>query len=85
MTGYQSKKAAAQAKLDSMEREALKLALEALLNSVDLVVEDAYNAEQLYGNYPSRQARIGGLKMLADKHKEAIAKCEEALAQEKQT
>ena len=30
MTGYQSKKKAAQAKLDSMEREALKLALEAL-------------------------------------------------------
>ena len=30
MTGYQSKKAAAQDKLDSMEREALKMALEAL-------------------------------------------------------
>ena len=30
MTGYQSKKHMAQAKLDSMEREALKLALEAL-------------------------------------------------------
>ena len=30
MTGYQSKKAAAQDKLDSMEREALKLALEVL-------------------------------------------------------
>lgn len=30
MTGYQSKKAMAQAKLDSMEREALKMALEAL-------------------------------------------------------
>ena len=30
MTGYQSKKAAAQDKLDSMEREALKLALKAL-------------------------------------------------------
>jgi len=30
MTGYQSKKAAAQGKLESMEREALKLALEAL-------------------------------------------------------
>ena len=33
MTGYQSKRAAAQAKLDSMEREALKLALEALRKS----------------------------------------------------
>ena len=30
MTGYQSKKAAAQDKLDSMEREALKLALKVL-------------------------------------------------------
>ena len=30
MTGYQSKKAAAQDKLESMEREALKQALEAL-------------------------------------------------------
>ena len=64
-----------------MEREALKLALEALLNSVDLVVEDAYNAEQLYGSYPTRQARIGGLKGLADKHREAITAVEAALAQ----
>ena len=32
MTGYQSKRAMAQGKLDSMEREALKLALEALLS-----------------------------------------------------
>jgi len=30
MTGYESKRAAAQDKLESMEREALKLALEAL-------------------------------------------------------
>ena len=30
MTGYQSKKAAAQDKLDSMDREAVKMALEAL-------------------------------------------------------
>ena len=81
MTGYESKKKAAQGKLDSMEREALKLALEALLNSVDLVVEDAYNAEQLYGSYPTRQARIGGLKVLADKHREAITAAEAALAQ----
>jgi hypothetical protein len=34
MTGYQSKKAAAQDKLDNMEREALKLALEALESGV---------------------------------------------------
>ena len=35
MTGYQSKKKAAQAKLDSMEREALKLALE-FVESINL-------------------------------------------------
>ena len=80
-------RAAAQAKLvptqgeEHMKDEALKLALEALLNSVDLVVEDAYNAEQLYGSYPTRQARIGGLKVLANKHREAITAAEEALAQ----
>ena len=36
MTGYQSKKAMAQAKLDSMEREALKMALEALKYSASM-------------------------------------------------
>jgi hypothetical protein len=61
--------------------EALKLALEALENSVDLVVEDAYNAEQLYGNYPSRQGKVGGLKVLADQHKKAITALEEVLAE----
>ena len=84
MTGYQSKKAAAQAKLDSMEREALEIALEALENSVDLVVEDAYNAEQLYGNYPTRQGKVGGLKVLAEQHKQAITAIKEALAQPEQ-
>ena len=63
-----------------MKDEALKLALEALENSVDLVCEDAYNAEKLYGNYPSRQGKVGGLKILADKHKEAITAIKQALA-----
>ena len=62
-------------------KEALKLALEALENSVDLVVEDAYNAEQLYGNYPTRQGKVGGLKVLAEQHKQAITFLREALAQ----
>jgi hypothetical protein len=84
MTGYQSKKKAAQDKLNSMEREALKLALEALENSVDLVREDAYNAEKLYGNYPSRQGKIGGLKVLADDHEKAITAIKAALAQPEQ-
>ncbi len=65
-------------------RGVLKLALEALENSVDLVVEDAYNAEQLYGNYPTRQGKVGGLKILADQHKEAITAIKEALAQPEQ-
>lgn len=60
--------------------EVLKLALEALENSVDLVREDAYNAEQLYGKYPSRQARVQGLKVLADDHEKAITAIKEALA-----
>ena len=64
--------------------EALKLALEALENSVDLVVEDAYNAEQLYGNYPTRQGKVGGLKVLAEQHKQAITAIKEALAQPEQ-
>jgi hypothetical protein len=64
--------------------EALRLALEALENSVDLVVEDAYNAEKLYGNYPTRQSKISGLKILADQHKEAITAIQEALTQPEQ-
>jgi len=64
----------------SKDTEAMKLALEALNNSVDLVVEDAYNAEKLYGNYPTRQGKVGGLKVLAEDHKKSIKALEEALA-----
>ena len=59
--------------------EALRLALEALENSVDLVRENAYNAEQLYGNYPARQGKVRGLKVLADDHEKAITAVEAAL------
>jgi hypothetical protein len=59
---------------------ALNLALEALENSVDLVREDAYNAEKLYGNYPSRQGKVAGLKVLADDHEKAITAINQALA-----
>jgi len=55
-----------------MKDEALRLALEALENSVDLVHQDAYNAEQLYGNYLARQGKVRGLKVLADDHEKAI-------------
>jgi hypothetical protein len=64
-----------------MSIEAMKQALEALENSVDLVVADAYNAEQLYGKYPSRQARVGGLKLLADTHQQAITSLHQAIAE----
>ena len=64
--------------------EALKLALEALENSVDLVREDAYEAEKLYGNYPTRQGKVNGLKVLADDHEKAITAIKEALAQQEQ-
>jgi hypothetical protein len=60
--------------------EALDLALEALENSVDLVREDAYNAEKLYGNYPTRQGKVRGLKVLADDHENAITATKQALA-----
>jgi len=63
-----------------MKDEALRMALEALENSVDLVREDAYNAEKLYGNYPSRQGKVNGLKVLADDHEKAITVIKQALA-----
>ena len=65
-----------------MSKEAMKLALEALENSVDLVREDAYQAEKLYGNYPTRQGKINGLKVLADDHEKAITALKTALAEQ---
>jgi len=62
----------------------MKLALEALENSVDLVREDAYQAEKLYGNYPTRQGKVNGLKVLADDHEKAITALRERLAQPEQ-
>ncbi len=64
-----------------MSKEAMKLALEALENSVDLVREDAYQAEKLYGNYPTRQGKVAGLKVLADDHEKAITALREALVE----
>ena len=60
---------------------AAKLALEALENSVDLVREDAYQAEKIYGNYPTRQGKVNGLKVLADDHEKAITALRQALEQ----
>ena len=63
--------------------KALDLALEALESSVDLVREDAYNAEKLYGNYPTRQGKVRGLKVLADDHEKAITAIKQARALDK--
>jgi hypothetical protein len=65
-----------------MSKEVMQQALEALENSVDLVREDAYEAEKLYGNYPTRQGKVGGLKVLADDHEKAITALQEALAEQ---
>jgi hypothetical protein len=62
-----------------MSREAMKLALEALENSVDLVSHEARNAEELYGKYPSRLARIQGLVAFEVAHEKAITALREAL------
>jgi hypothetical protein len=62
----------------------MQQALDALNNSVDLVREDAYNAEKLYGNYPTRQGKVGGLKVLADDHEKAITALRDRLAQPEQ-
>ena len=66
------------------DRELLQQALDALENSVDLVREDAYQAEKLYGNYPTRQGKVNGLKVLADDHEKAIAALRNRLAQPEQ-
>jgi len=63
------------------DRELMQQALDALANSVDLVREDAYNAKELYGNYPTRQGKVGGLKVLADEHEKAINALRDRLAQ----
>jgi len=65
-----------------MSKEAMKLALEALENSVDLVSHEARNAEELYGKYPSRLARIQGLVAFEVAHEKAITALREALAEQ---
>ena len=65
-----------------MSKEAMKLALEALENSIDLVSHEARNAEELYGKYPTRLARIQGLVAFEVAHEKAIAALRQALANE---
>jgi len=61
--------------------EVFKQMVEALENSVDLVIEDAYHAEQIYANVPTRQTRVGGLKLLAEEHQKAIQAGRQAIAE----
>ena len=67
-----------------MSKKAMKLALEALKNSVDSVSNEAREAESLYGKYPSRLARVQGLVALEVAHQTAIKALEEALAKQEQ-
>ena len=50
----------------------VKLVLEALENSVDLVSNDAREAEKMYANVPTRLARVQGLVALEVAHEQAI-------------
>jgi uncharacterized alkaline shock family protein YloU len=72
MTGYKSKRAMAQDKLDSMEREALKLALEALRMADELCRGHGVDFKE-YGLKFDRDIQV--------KYKEAITAIKEALAQ----
>ncbi len=60
--------------------EALKLALEALENSFDLVSNEAREAEKMYANLPTRLARVQGLVALEVAHEKAITAIMQALA-----
>ena len=64
---------------DQKKDEALRLALGALKNSIDLVSNEAREAESLYGKYPSRLARVQGLVALEVDHQKAITLIEQAL------
>jgi hypothetical protein len=73
--GKQEARDAAHAEIDSM-KEAMRLALEALNNSVDTVWEEYTEAERSYGNYPTRRAKLDGMKAMAQQHDAAIAALE---------
>jgi len=62
-----------------MEREALKLALEALEESID-TVRHAYEADWRHG-YPTRKAQLASMKQGVEDHEQAITAVKAALAQ----
>jgi hypothetical protein len=67
---------------EKMTQEAMKLALEALENSVDLVSNEAREAEKMYANVPTRLARVQGLVAYEVAHEKAITALREALAEQ---
>ena len=67
---------------DGMSKEAMKLALEALENSLDLVSHEAREAEKMYANVPTRLARVQGFVALEVAHEKAITTLREALAEQ---
>jgi hypothetical protein len=64
-----------------MSIEAMKQALEALENSVDLVINEADQAAKLYSNYQARLQKVHGLAMLATAHQDAITSLRQAIEQ----
>jgi len=64
--------------------KAMKQALTALENSVDLVINEYTEAVNLYGKYPTRVKRIEGLADLLNDHKEAIDTLRQAIEQAEQ-
>ena len=67
--------------MNEQQLAAVRLALEALEESVDLVQEDYENAKKLYGNYPTRQARLLGMEEGLKKHEEAITALQSIIEQ----
>ncbi len=60
------------------EELAMDLALEALENSIDLVSNEAREAEKMYANVPTRLARVQGLVALEVAHEAAITAIKQA-------
>jgi len=64
-----------------MSITAMKQALEALENSVDLVQNEYAVAVELYGKYPTRAAKIDGLLALQKAHEDSITALRQAIEQ----
>jgi hypothetical protein len=62
-----------------MSINAMKQALEALENSVDLVQHEYTDAVELYGKYPTRAAKIDGLLALQKAHEDSITALRQAI------